>query len=56
MELELKKLTSVELKALCKAVDTERKRRGRRSPDNHEGAVWAIPSEAVVNGKNGQTG
>jgi hypothetical protein len=50
LELNLDKLSSVELKNLSKVVETERKRRGRRSPDNHEPTKWAIPKKAL----NGQ--
>lgn len=50
MDLHLERLSSVELKELSKAVDTEKKRRGRRSPDNHEPPKWVIPNKAVNNG------
>lgn len=47
MELSLERLSSVELKSLLKAVDSEKKRRGRRNPSNHDGPTWVIPSKAV---------
>ena len=47
LELNLDKLSSVELKALSKAVEAERKRRGRRSPDNHEPERWTVPNKAL---------
>ena len=51
LELRLEALSSVELKSLAKAVESERKRRGRKSPDNHEPLKWLIPLTAL----NGQT-
>ena len=52
MELDLSKLSSEALKSLSKAVDIERKRRGKRNPANHEPPVWAVPKVAVK-GSNG---
>ena len=52
MELHLEKLSSVELKTLLKAAEEERKRRARRSPDNHEPPKWPVPVKAV-NGSDG---
>lgn len=51
LELRLEVLSSVELKSLAKAVESERKRRGRKSPDNHESPKWLIPQTAL----NGQS-
>jgi hypothetical protein len=45
--LDLSKLSSEALKSLSKAVDTERKRRGKRNPANHEPPTWAVPKVAV---------
>lgn len=46
----------MKLKELSKVVDAERKRRGKRSPDNHESPKWGIPKEAVQgNGKPSPT-
>ncbi len=55
VELNLKNLSSIELKTLYKAVDMERKRRGKRSPDNHDGPTWPIPKKAVMSNGNGQS-
>jgi len=52
LDLDFGKLTSQDLKALSKAVDTERKRRGKRSPDNHEPPRWAVPKAVLVNPKD----
>lgn len=52
MQLDLSKLGSQELKALFLAVKTERERRGKKNPANHEPPLWAIPKKAV-NGSNG---
>lgn len=51
MELHLEKLSSIELKALLKAAETERKRRGRRSPENHDSPKWLVPKKALLNGQ-----
>ena len=52
MDLNLGKLSAIKLKELSKVVDEERKRRGKRSPANHESPTWVIPKEAVQsNGK-----
>ena len=52
MELNLGRLSAVKLKELSKVVDVERKRRGKRSPANHEPPKWSIPKDAVQsNGK-----
>lgn len=48
MQLELEKLGSKELKALFAAVKSERERRGRKNPANHDPVVWAIPKAAVA--------
>jgi len=52
LELNLGRLSAVKLKELSKVVDVERKRRGKRSPANHEPPKWSIPKDAVQsNGK-----
>jgi len=52
LDLNLGKLSAVKLKELSKVVDEERKRRGKRSPANHEPPKWVIPKDAVQsNGK-----
>jgi hypothetical protein len=53
LELNLGKLSSEALKSLSKAVDSERKRRGKRNPTNHEPPTWDIPRVAVkgIDGK-----
>lgn len=48
LELNFGKLSSQDLKALLKTAETERKRRGRRSPDNHEPPRWVVPKVALV--------
>jgi len=56
LDLNLGRLSAVKLKELSKVVDEERKRRGRRSPANHESPRWSIPKEAVQsNGKPSAT-
>ena len=52
MQLDLSKLGSKELKNLFVAVKTERERRGKKNPANHEPPTWSIPKVAV-NGSNG---
>lgn len=47
MKLELSKLGAKELKALFVAVKTERERRGKKSPHNHDAPTWTIPNQAV---------
>ena len=47
MNLELEKLGSKELKELFVAVKSERERRGRKNPANHEPPTWTIPKKAV---------
>ena len=47
MRLALDVLGSEELKKLSQAVDAERKRRGRKKPDNHESPTWQIPNKAL---------
>jgi hypothetical protein len=51
--LHLEQLSATELKTLSKAVDAERKRRGRKSPTNHEPPEWPIPKKAVKGKGNG---
>lgn len=47
MKLDLSKLGSKELKELFVAVKTERERRGKKNPSNHEPPVWIVPNEAL---------
>jgi hypothetical protein len=53
LELDFGKLSADALKTLSKAVDEERKRRGKRSPENHDPPRWLIPTVAL-NGKPAQ--
>jgi hypothetical protein len=47
LKLDLSLLGSEELKQLSTAVDTERKRRGRKNPANHEPPLWTVPNKAL---------
>lgn len=50
MHLEFGKLSATELKDLFNAVKTERERRSKRSPDNHEPPTWTVPNKALNKG------
>ena len=47
MKLNLGALGSDELKQLSKDVESERKRRGKKNPANHEPPLWVIPNKAI---------
>jgi len=47
VQLDLSKLGSKDLKALFVAVKTERERRGRKNPANHQPPVFTIPKQAL---------
>jgi hypothetical protein len=47
LKLDLSLLGSEELKQLSTAVDTERKRRSRKNPANHEPPLWTVPNKAL---------
>lgn len=48
MKLDLSKLGAKELKELSTAVKTERERRGKKNPANHEVPLWTVPNAALV--------
>lgn len=50
MQLDLGKLSANELKDLTNAVKTERERRGRKNPANHDAPTWTVPNKAVAKG------
>ncbi len=48
MQLDLGKLSAVELKELFVAVRDERERRGKHNPSNHDPIQWAVPNKALA--------
>jgi hypothetical protein len=56
LELNLGKLSSDALKTLSKAVDEERKRRSKKTPENHEPPSWQVPGVALSSGAAAKTG
>jgi hypothetical protein len=48
VQLDLSRLGSQELKDLALKVKTERERRGRKNPSNHEPPQWPIPNKALL--------
>jgi len=53
VHIDLGKLSANELKDLANAVKTEKERRSRKNPANHDAPTWGVPNKALV--KTSQT-